>query len=134
VKIININEIVSNSIISDWEYDSDTGLLMHKTIENLLIEKVVQPPTARMNCFWYEQCEVVATKKIEYIIQYDRMYIARYSFIEIDNDGINLPLPRLGTNEITMEQFNLARIVNLGSKIDTYVKQANVTINEVPII
>ncbi len=134
MKAINLNEVMANSPAEDWALDSKSGLIVHKTIEKLVIEKITKSVKNKKNFFWEDHCQIKINNRTEFMIQYDRMYIARYSFIEIDDRNINLPLPRLGTNEVSSEQLNLADIVNNGVKIDNYIEKAQLTINNTPLI
>lgn len=128
MKRIKIHDIMSKSSADDWELNVDTGHLTHKSIKTLVISRVIHLPDSDKSNFWERHFNLEKSRKVEFLIQYVESYLARYSFIEIGLESVILPIPRMGTDEITDEQFNLAIIINSNHDVSSYIKQASLKI------
>ena len=98
-------------------------------MEDLSIVKVTNLYKNQKNGFWESLCETDASKVIEYVIMHRKKYVAQYSFVELKDSSIVLPLPKLGTKEISNNQLYLSKIINTQTSIDDLIKQAKLKIH-----
>ncbi len=127
--VIKIPEVINSSPIDDWELEPKTGNFRHKVLEDLGIVRVTGLFKNHENGFWETYCETDTSKIIEYVIIYGDKTIAQYSFVELKDSTIVLPLPRLGTKDISIDQLNLSKIINTKTSIDDLIKQAKLKIS-----
>lgn len=133
MRLVKVNDIISNSTFEDWVFNTLTQNLDHKEIDSLIISKVVQLRCESKNNCWREYCSDNDCHKVEYFIEYNEECIARYYFIEVDSLGVILPLPRHGNNRISFIQLNLAKIINYGISIDAYIKDLKLEVYDNPL-
>lgn len=134
MKGIEVNEVLATSTIDDWDLDVEANVLKYKYFDDLTIIKVVGSCKSQEECFWKDHCDIEHGKRLEYMVKLRGAYIGRYSFVEIDNIGIVLPLPRSGSKEISVDQLNLAKIVNTKVSIDELIEQSALKIRASYII
>ena len=126
--VMKIHDIISSSPIGEWELDLETGNFSHKVLEDLNIVKVTNLYKNQKNGFWEAHCETDTSKVIEYVIIHRKKYVAQYSFVELKGSSIVLPLPRLGTKEISSDQLYLSKIINTQTSIEDLIRQARLKI------
>jgi hypothetical protein len=128
IKKLNINDVLTSGRIDDWELNPKTEGFHHKVFEDLEIIKVASPDGDFKECFWKDHCEIKEGVNIEYMVKFGDEFISRHFFVEIENIGIVLPLPKLGTHQITLDQLNLAKIINTKVRAEDLIEQARLNI------
>lgn len=128
VEKLDINAVLNSGKVEDWELSHRVEGFQHKNIEGLEIVRVLGSTENPTECYWKDHCEVKPGTSIEYMVKFHHEFICRHYFVEIENINIVLPLPKLGTTEITNEQLNLARIINTQISVDQLIEQAKFSI------
>jgi hypothetical protein len=128
VENLGINAALNSGKVEDWELKSSIEGFQHKYINGLEIIRVLGSIENPIECYWKDHCEVKQGSSIEYMVKFHEEFICRHYFVEIENINIILPLPKLGTNEITNEQLNLAKIINTKISVDQLIEQARFSI------
>ena len=124
VEKLDINAVLNSGKIEDWELNPKVDGFRHKKINGLEIIRVLGSTENSKECYWKDHCEVKQGANVEYMVKFHEEFICRHYFVEIENIDIVLPLPKLGTKEITNEQLNLAKIINTKISVDQLIKQA----------
>ena len=128
VEKLDISAVLNSGSIDDWELSHRVEGFQHKDINGLEIIRVLGSTENPTECYWKDHCEVKQGGSVEYMVKFHQEFICRHYFVEIENIDIVLPLPKLGTTEITNEQLNLAKIINTKISVDQLIKQAKFSI------
>ncbi|MEH6448749.1 MAG: hypothetical protein V7765_08770 [Oleispira sp.] len=128
VENLDISAVLNSGKIKDWEFNPRIEGFQHKNIDGLEIIRVLGSTENPTECYWKDHCEVKQGASVEYMLKFHEEFICRHYFVEIENINIVLPLPKLGTTEITNEQLNLAKIINTRISVDQLIEQAKFSI------
>jgi len=128
VEKLDISAVLNSGNIDDWELSHRVEGFQHKNINGLEIIRVLGSTENPTECYWKDHCEVKQGGSVEYMVKFHQEFIFRHYFVEIENIDIVLPLPKLGTTEITNEQLNLAKIINTKISVDQLIRQAKFSI------
>lgn len=128
VENLDINAVLNSGRVDDWELSPGLEGFRHKTIKGLEIIRVLGSAENPAECYWKDHCEVKQGGGVEYMVKFHEEFISRHYFVEIENIDIVLPLPKLGTAEITLSQLNLAKIINSKISVDHLIKHAKSSI------
>jgi len=128
VEKLDISAVLNSGNIDDWELSHRVEGFQHKNINGLEIIRVLGSTENPTECYWKDHCEVKQGGSVEYMVKFHQEFICRHYFVEIENIDIVLPLPKLGTTEITNEQLNLAKIINTKISVDQLIRQAKFSI------
>jgi hypothetical protein len=125
---LDISAVLNSGKVDEWESIPGLEGFRHKIIKGLEIIRVLGSTENPAECYWKDHCEVKQGASVEYMVKFHDEFISRHYFVEIENIDIVLPLPKLGTTEITLVQLNLAKIINSKISVDRLIKQAKFSI------
>lgn len=125
---LDISAVLNSGKVDEWESIPKLDGFRHKVIKGLEIIRVLGSTENPAECYWKDHCEVKQGASVEYMVKFNDEFISRHYFVEIENIDIVLPLPKLGTTEITLAQLNLAKIINSKISVDRLIKQARFSI------
>jgi hypothetical protein len=128
VEKLDINAVLNSGKVDDWELNPELDGFRHKVIKGLEIIRVLGSAENPARCYWKDHCEVKQGANIEYMVKFNEEFVCRHYFVEIENINIVLPLPKLGTTEITLGQLNLAKIINSKISVDHLIEHAKFSI------
>lgn len=128
VEKLDISKVLSSGRVDDWEFSLELEGFRHKVIKGLEIIRVLGSAENLTECYWKDHCEVKQGASVEYMIKFHEEFISRHYFVEIENIHIVLPIPKLGTKEITLCQLNLAKIINTKINVKHLIEHAKFSI------
>jgi hypothetical protein len=134
VEKLDINAVLNSGKNEDWELSHRVEGFRHKDIDGLEIIRVLGSTEDPIECYWKDHCEVKQGASLEYMVKFHEEFICRHYFVEIENINIVLPLPKLGSKEITNEQLNLAKIINTKISVDQLIEQAKFSIQSLYLL
>lgn len=128
IEKLDVSAVLRLGKVDDWEANPRLEGFRHKGIDGLEIIRVMGSTESPTECYWKDHCEVKQGASVEYMVKLHEEFICRHYFVEIENIDIVLPIPKLGTTEITNEQLNLAKIINTKISVDNLIEQAKSSI------
>lgn len=126
---LDLDVILSTGSTEDWVLNSRGDGFHHKTTKGLEIVRILGAIESPAECYWKDHCEVKQGASVEYMVKFHEVFVCRHYFVEIEHINIVLPIPKLGSKEITLEQLNLAKIINTKISVDCLIRQAKSNIH-----
>lgn len=124
-----VNDILANSAQDEWIVDDETGSFTYKEDLNLRIEREPYDLRRNFNEEWATKHPDTEAKTVNYTIKYGSSFVARETLVSVDGGRAILPMPDVETKKnVSQEDMNFTRIVDINGKADEYLKKSGLKI------
>ena len=131
MKLDKVKEILAKSSQEDWIIDDESGSFTYKDDLNLHIERADYDSYRDFNEPWATSHSDKHAVAVDYIVKYGSSFVDKKMLVSVDGHRANLPLPNaMDDLRVKASDLNFARIVNIGNRVDEYLKRSRLQIED----
>lgn len=126
----SIKRKISDSDISDWQYDDSEGRYTYTSDVALRIEKDDYDELGDFGEEWATKFPDPNAKSFYAHVYYDSSPVLKEYIVSVDGHRAYIPLPDRRTHTISEFQYDMGNILNLGTgwDYDDYLRRADVSV------
>ncbi len=129
----NLKKILMNSERDDWLFnDQRGGVFSYK--EDLHLRIVRNDIDHDIDQFegedWANQHPDPRAYRVTYEVYYGSTFVEDHLLVTVDGFRATLPLPKIGTNKVSSDRYNFAKLVDDADTLDDYMRRANLEVEE----
>ena len=130
MKYIELQKILNSSSHDHWLFDDQRGIYTYKNDLNLrIIRDEIDLESDRFSGEdWATKHPDSTAYRVTFEIYYGASFIEEHILVSVDGFRATLPLPKVGTNKISQENYNLAKILDSLGTLDEYITRAGLEV------
>lgn len=131
MKLDDVKKILANSTQDEWIIDDESGSFTYKDDLNLHIERADFETYREFNEPWAKAYPDPNAVAVEYVVKYGYSFVEKHTLVSVDGHRATLPMPKsINDLQVSSSEVNFARIVNVGNRVDEYLKRSNIRIKQ----
>lgn len=131
MKLKDVEKILSTSSQDDWIVDDESGSFTYKDDLNLHIERDDFDNYRDFSEDWATKHPDSSARAVEYTVKYGASFVEKHTLVSVDGFRATLPMPK-SVSDLTVKasEVNFAKIVDIGDRVDEYIKRSNLDVEE----
>ncbi|MFD3226491.1 hypothetical protein [Rahnella aceris] len=129
MKYNEVKKILAESTQSDWIIDDESGSFTYKDDLNLHIVRAPYDTYRYFNEKWATSHPDPKAVSVEFTVKYGNSFVDKQTLVSVDGHRATLPMPTSASDlSVKISDVNFAKIVDVGSRVDEYLKRSNIKI------
>ena len=131
MKLDDVKKILATSTENDWIVDDESGSFTYKHDLNLHIERADYETYRDFNEPWAKSHPDSEAMAVEYVVKYGSSFVDKQVLVSVDGHRATLPMPKSRDDlRVTQSDVNFAKIVDVGRRIDEYLRRSKIQVVE----
>ncbi len=124
-------KILSESSRQDWLFNDERGIYTFKNNLNLWIKRkdIDFDSDKFVGEAWATKHPDPTAYRETYEIYYGSSFVEEKLLVSVDGHRASLPLPKINTNKVSIEDYQFAQIVDQLGTLDEYMKRAGLEVD-----
>lgn len=126
-----VQKILSHSSQDEWIVDDESGSFTYKKDLNLHIDRADYESYRNFNEPWATSHPDQNAFAVDYVVKYGSSFVDKRMLVSVDGHRATLPLPKsLEDLRVKASDVNFAKIVDIGHRVDEYIKRSGLKVEE----